>query len=332
MKKLPVLLALAAATLLTFAIAPFLGMETVRPSAVFGDQISSLDASIFWKIRLPRVSASFLAGAGLGLCGMAFQSMFRNPLATPFTLGVSSGASLGAALYIRLGLALEIAHLPGSTIAAFLGAVITTMLIYGLTRIKGGFSTTMLLLAGVAMHFFFTGIIFLTQYISDFTQSYRIVRWLMGGLEVVGFKTVMDLLPVVMIGSLVIYYLTNELNLMMIGEEEAISRGVNVRSIKRLLFFATSLMVGAIVAITGPIGFVGMMAPHICRLLIGANHRFLTPATFLFGGVFLTLCDLLARTVIAPAELPVGVITSLLGGPFFIWLLLKNTSLRGIIH
>jgi iron complex transport system permease protein len=144
----------------------------------------------------------------------------------------------------------------------------------------------------------------------------------MGGLDVMGFDPFFNMLPLLVIGSIVIFLLANELNLLMIGEEIAVSRGVALINIKKLIFFATSLMVGGVVAICGPIGFVGMMSPHICRLVIGPNHRYLTPATFLFGGVFLALCDTLARTLIAPAEIPVGVITAILGGPFFIWLLL----------
>jgi iron complex transport system permease protein len=291
-----------------------------------------MESDIFWKIRVPRVCISFLAGAGLAVSGMAFQAMFRNPLATPFTLGVASGASLGASIYVRLGLVFSILGISGISIAAFAGAILSILLVYGLTRARRGFSITTMLLAGVAISFFFSSVILFTQYMSDFSQSFRILRWLMGGLEAVGFESVLNMAPFVISGSAIIIYMTYELNLMMTGEEIAASRGVSVRKTKKILFFATSLMVGGVVAICGPIGFVGMMVPHICRLLIGADHRYLTPATLLFGGAFLTLCDMLARTLIAPAEIPVGIITALLGGPFFIWLLLgKTSSKRGII-
>ncbi len=257
--------------------------------------------------------------------------MFRNPLTTPFTLGVSSGASLGAAIYVRFGVSLTIMGISGMSLFAFLGAILSIMLVYGLTMAKRGFSTATMLLAGVAISFFFSSVILFTQYMSDFTHSFRILRWLMGGLEVVGFDAALNMLPFVISGSVIILCLTHELNLMTTGEELAISRGVDVKKTKNLLFFATSLMVGGVVAICGPIGFVGMMAPHICRLLIGPDHRYLTPATILFGGMFLTLCDTLARALIAPAEIPVGVITALLGGPFFIWLLLSQSSERSIL-
>jgi len=154
----------------------------------------------------------------------------------------------------------------------------------------------------------------------------------MGGFEIVGYRPVINILPFVVVGSSIVFILTHELNLMTTGEDIAISRGVNVRGIKNILFFATSLMVGGVVSICGPIGFVGMMSPHICRLIIGPDHRFLTPITFIFGGIFLTICDTLPRTLIAPAEIPVGVITALLGGPFFLWLLVSGSSERGILR
>ena len=318
--------------IIVFSCAPIVGMNTIPLSAVLHPASGGMESNIFWKIRIPRVCISFLAGAGLAVSGMAFQAMFRNPLATPFTLGVASGASLGAAIYVRLGLVFSVLGISGISIASFAGAIVSILLVYGLTRARRGFSTATMLLAGVAISFFFSSVILFTQYMSDFSQSFRILRWLMGGLEVVGFESVLNMAPFVISGSAIIIYMTYELNLLMTGEEIAISRGVSVWRTKKILFFATSLMVGGVVSICGPIGFVGMMVPHICRLLIGADHRYLTPATLLFGGAFLTLCDMLARTLIAPAEIPVGIITALLGGPFFIWLLLgKTSSKRGII-
>jgi iron complex transport system permease protein len=330
--KLILLTILLVLAIIVLSGAPMVGMRTVPASAILHPASGRMESDIFWKIRIPRVCISFLAGAALAVSGMAFQAMFRNPLATPFTLGVASGASLGTAIYVRLGLVFSVLGISGMSVSAFTGAILSILLVYGLSRVRRGFSTTTMLLAGVAISFFFSSIILFTQYMSDFTHSFRILHWLMGGLEVVGFESVLNMAPFVISGSAIILYMTHELNLMMTGEEIAISRGVSVWKTKKVLFFATSLMVGGVVAICGPIGFVGMMAPHICRLLIGADHRYLTPATLLFGGVFLTLCDMLARTLIAPAEIPVGIITALLGGPFFVWLLLgKSSSERGII-
>ena len=312
--------------------APMVGLKTLSWHSILNPAGGSLDAEIFWSIRIPRVCVAFLAGAALAVSGMAFQAVFRNPLATPFTLGVASGASLGAAVYVRLGLAISVFGITGISAFAFGGAILSILLVYGLTRIKSGFSVGTMLLAGVALNFFFSSAILFAQYMSDFTHSFRILRWLMGGLETVGYESVLNMAPFVISGTAIILFLSHELNLMMTGEEIAISRGANVGRIKKILFFATSLMVGGVVAICGPIGFVGMMVPHICRLLIGADHRYLTAATLLFGGAFLTLCDVLARTLIAPAEMPVGIITALLGGPFFIWLLLgKSSSKMGML-
>ncbi len=316
-----ILLLLFLSAVLALVLAPVVGMRMTPFDAVLNPGSGGKESEIFWMLRVPRVCVSFLAGAALAISGMSFQALFRNPLATPFTLGVSSGAALGAAIYIRLGLPVVFLGIPGISISALSGAALSIMLVYGFTRLRSGFTTGTMLLAGVAISFFFSSVNLFTQYISDFTQTFRIIRWLMGGLEVVGFRSVMEMAPFVVVGSLVILLLTHELNLLTTGEEIAASRGVNIRFVRGAIFFATSLMVGGVVAVCGPIGFVGMMSPHICRLLIGPDHRYLAPATFLFGGAFLTLCDTFARTVIAPAEIPVGVITALLGGPFFIWLL-----------
>jgi len=317
----------AVAAVGVLALAPFWGMEHVPLAALWGGTDDYTKIDILWKIRLPRVAMAFLAGAALATSGMAFQAMFRNPLATPFTLGVSSGASLGAAVSIHLGLAFSLFGFSSVAWFAFAGALGTVVLVYGLTRARRGFSTATMLLAGVAVSFFFSSLILFLQYLSDFTRTFRMLRWVMGGMDnVVGFDDVLGVLPFVVAGILILVYLTHELNLITTGEDLAAARGVDVDRTKMLLFFAASLMVGAVVAVCGPIGFVGLMAPHICRLLIGADHRYLTPATLLFGGAFLVLCDTLARTVLAPTELPVGIITALLGGPFFLWLLLGRSS------
>lgn len=326
MNRTLILTALMVFALLVLLITPLIGALDIPLSRLWG---SSEDwaATILWKIRLPRVAIAFLAGAALAASGMVFQAMFRNPLATPFTLGVASGASLGASISIHLGLSFSLAGFSSVSLFAWAGAVSAILIVYGLSRVGRGFSTTTMLLAGVAMSFFFSSLILLLQYLSDFTRTLRMLHWVMGGLHgVVGFKEVLDVFPFVVAGVIIVFYLTRELNLITTGEELAASRGVEVNRVKITLFFAASLMVGAVVAVCGPIGFVGLLAPHICRLLIGPDHRYLTPATLLFGGAFLALCDTLARTVIAPTELPVGILTALLGGPFFLWLLLSRAS------
>jgi len=318
---------LAAAVLL---VAPFVGMETISLGPLLSGEWDVIP-KIFWKIRVPRVLLAFLAGSALAVSGMTFQSMFRNPLATPFTLGVASGASFGAAAALKAGLTFVILGVSAPSVCAFLGALLSVALVYGVTRVRKGFSTATMLLAGVAMGFLFSSIILFLQYLSDFSETFRIVRWLMGSLEVVGFARVLEVAPFVVAGSLILFFQTGELNLMTTGEDLAASRGVDVQGTRRTLFFATSLMVGAVVSVCGPIGFVGMMVPHICRLVVGPDHRVLGPVSFLFGGIFLVLCDVIARLVIAPAEIPVGIITALLGGPFFLWLLLRGSSERRLL-
>jgi len=328
MNRREIILVLLLLAGLVLCAAPFFGMQSIPFSALWGECDDGVKTDILWRLRIPRVLLAFLAGTALSTSGMTFQAMFRNPLATPFTLGVSSGASLGAALCIQQGWTFTLLGVSSVSLSAFLGAIVAVALVYALTtRSHVGSSASSMLLAGVAVSFFFSSLILFLQYMSDFTQTYRMLRWVMGGLEsVVSFHDVLNLFPFVVSGCLIVWYLLHELNLLTTGEEFAFARGVHVTSAKTLLFLAVSMMVGAVVAVCGPIGFVGLMAPHICRLLVGAEHRFLYPASWLFGGVFLVACDTAARTVIAPVELPVGILTSLLGGPFFLWLLLARRS------
>ena len=324
MKPATVLVALGLFALVVLCSAPLVGVEKTPLGALWGNADAG-QVKILWTLRMPRVAVAFLAGAGLAIAGMAFQAMFRNPLATPFTLGVASGASLGAASYIHLGLAFSLFRIAGESWFAFAGALLTIAVVYGLARAARGTTNVTMLLAGVAVSFFFSSMILFLQYLSDPTRTFRIVRWVMGGLEsIVGWDSVLTVLPFVFAGGAIVLYFRHELNLITTGEELALARGVEVDRVKLIVFLVTSVMVGAIVSACGPIGFVGLMAPHICRLLIGADHRTLTPATILFGGAFLVLCDTLARTAIAPTELPVGILTALLGGPFFVWLLLTR--------
>jgi len=288
--------------------------------------LSEVDTAIFWTMRVPRVCTAFLAGAALATSGMVFQAIFRNVLATPFTLGVSSGASLGAALYIWSGASFVLCGISGITCAAFVGAISAILIVYGLFRITRAHSILTMLLAGVAISFFFSSLILFGQYMSNVADAHRVLRWLMGRVDVTGFGAVWDLAPFVVCGCGLVMLMTREMNLLIIGEEAAQTRGVHVSRILQVLFFAASLMVAAVVSVCGMIGFVGMMAPHICRLLVGPDHRLLGAASILFGGAFLVVCDVLSRMAAAPAEIPVGVVTALLGGPFFIWLLLKGTG------
>jgi iron complex transport system permease protein len=315
-----------AVSLVVLACAPFVGARGVALSAIVHPQAGDPAAVIFWSIRLPRVCLAWAAGAGLAVAGMVFQAMFRNALATPFTLGVSSGASLGAALGVRLGLAATVVGLSALTVGALIGAQAAIGVVYGLTRLKRDCSTGAMLLAGVAVNIFFSSLMLLVQYTADFYDTFRILRWLMGGLQTTGFGAALHVLAVTGAGAGVAYAFAAELNLLTIGEDLAAGRGVSVSRVKHALFLLVSLMVGTIVSVCGPVGFVGLVCPHICRLMVGPDHRRLVPAVVLFGGTFLVTCDTAARTVFAPTDLPVGIVTALLGAPFFLWLLVTRRT------
>jgi len=319
-----VVIILSAFSVGVLLLAPFIGATSVPLRSVFLSPAESTAAAIFWELRVPRVLLSFFVGAGLAIGGMVFQAVFRNFLASPFTLGVSSGAAFGAALYFQLGFSAVLFGISGSVLFALLGAFLTVVIIYSLSGTRGRLSTTEMLLAGVVLNFFFSGFILFLQYIADFAEIFRMTRWLMGGLYTADYFSMILLGAVITVCSLLIFSRARDMNLLLLGEDLAVSRGLNVARERLILFLVVSLMVGFIVSFCGPIGFVGIMIPHICRLLIGSNHSYLMPATFLFGGAFLTLCDTLARTIIAPYEIPVGVITALLGGPFFLWLLMSQ--------
>lgn len=308
--------------------APFIGSTSLNWKKAFDFSIpmsQNIAAQKFFILRLPRVLLAGLAGASLALCGLIFQALLRNPLADPFTLGISSGASLGAVLVLKLGLDLSIWGISTISLAAFLGALLSISLVFLLARIvKSQFSAMTLILAGISISFLFSAIILFVHYLADFTETFQMIRWMMGGVDVVNYQILLRILPFCLIGFFVLFRLGRDLNVISGGEEFALSRGVNVRKVHRQALIFTSLITGVIVAACGPIGFVGLMVPHILRLLVGADHRLLIPASIFFGAGFLIFCDTVARTIIAPAEIPVGVLTALLGGPFFIWLLLRR--------
>jgi iron complex transport system permease protein len=275
---------------------------------------------------------AFIAGSGLALCGMIFQAMFRNPLADPFTLGTSSGASCGAAAVILLGLQGSFLGISFLSVGAFCGAAIAMFLVYLLSSLQKTSTSLTMLLSGIAISFLFSSMLMFMQYISSLRDSFHIVRWLMGGIELFGYQQIVSMLPFYFLGIIIFYFTLPQLDQLLVGDDNAKSRGVRVEAVKKLLLFAATILVGSIVAVCGPIGFVGLITPHICRMFFKNNHRILGPATFLCGGTFLVICDTIARVIIAPAEMPVGVLTSLLGGPFFLWLLFfKKTKGNGYV-
>lgn len=305
-------------------LAPLLGAEPVSLGDLW--QGEPLARAIVVDLRLPRVLLGLLSGAVLGAVGLAFQTVFRNPLAEPYTLGIASGAALGAALVFVTGTA-AVAGLPAVAAASFAGAVAATVLVVllgGSRRPGPGGAGATLLLAGVAVAFTCQALILFVQYLADATETLRMVRWMMGGLGVVGFREVFWLLPWALGAGAVLFAVRWDLDLLLAGEELAAGRGGRVGRLRILVLATNAFAVGAAVAVVGPIGFVGLMVPHILRRIGPSTHTVLVPACLLGGGVFLVLCDLGARLVLAPAELPVGIVTALLGGPFFLWLLRRQ--------
>ena len=329
-RKVIILLVLFLLSVLALAVCPFIGMSDISITTLFAPGADTIDSFIYWNIRLPRVLLAFMVGAILSLCGMVFQALFRNPLTTPFTLGISSGAAFGAIAFIVFGSEVAFLGLTKTYSSAFAGALFAISLVYMFTRMRSGFSTLAMLLAGVAINFFFSSLILLSQYLADVTKVFQTHRWLMGSLATFGFNKVIGVLPFFILGSVFIMASTNELNLMLLGEDLAISRGLDTTKFKMMMFGICSLMVGVSVSLCGVIGFVGIIAPHICRLFIGSDHKYLTKASFLFGGFFMVVCDAVARKIIPPSELPIGVITALLGGPFFLWLLITRKRIEDL--
>jgi len=317
--------ALTAATLL---LAPLFGPTPISLRRAFDFSVpfaDNPDAQIFFIARLPRTLAGACVGALFAAAGVVFQGLLRNPLATPFTLGVSTGAALGAVIAITFNWSIAIAGISAVPVAAFAGSLIAVAIVYALAQARHrGLSTTVLLLAGVTMNAFFSAVILFVQYFASFADTYRTLRWLMGDLDVSSYQPILAALPASIAALAVFAWLARPLNLLSLGPDSAESRGLDVTRAQRAAFLSASLATGAAVSIGGPIGFVGIIIPHLVRLMVGPDHRLVLPAAALFGAAFLVGCDLVARTVLAPVELPVGIITAMIGGPFFLWLLTRK--------
>ena len=311
----------------TCVLAPLVGSTSISLAKVFDRSIpfdQNVDAQIFFVARLPRVLAGALVGATLAAAGVVFQAMLRNPLATPFTLGVSAGAALGAMLAIIFGATTTLGPLSPVPLASLAGATLAASLVYWLaTRPGRTMSTAVLLLAGVTLNSFLSALIMFAQYIADFAQVYRAARWLMGDLDVGSFEPILASLPLIAGASVLFALLPSALNLLSVGNDAAAARGVDVARAQRVAFFSASMATAAAVSLAGPIGFIGIVVPHLVRLIVGVDHRIVLPASALFGAAFLVGCDVISRTLLAPVEIPVGVVTAMIGGPFFLWLLVR---------
>lgn len=312
-----------AVLLLALALGPLVGPTTVDFGRALGDP-GSPDHDVVFGARLPRTLFAAVAGAFLAAAGVSFQAVLRNPLASPFTLGVSGGASLGAVVAIRLGWDRGPGGFAAVPLAALAGALGVVGVVGGLFQARRTPSPVTLLLAGVIVNFVCSALVLAVHYQADLTQSFVMLRWTMGGLDLFGYSPLLSALPFAALGLVLTASTLRYLNVLSVGEDWARSRGADVRRVMTTQYVGASLLTASVVAHTGPIGFVGLVVPHVLRLLVGADHRVLLPASLLAGGGFLVACDTAARTVFAPVEVPVGVITALLGGPFFLWLLLAR--------
>ncbi len=313
-------LALAAVTLV---LCPLVGAVSLSWSDVWNGVPPHAD--IFWTLRLPRVVLAGLAGAVLAVAGTVYQAVFRNDLATPFTLGVASGASLGAVLAIHLGLGAVFWGVSTLPLFAFGGAGVVVLGVFGLARARGREQDPgTILLAGVTVSFLCAALILLVQFMADVGDTNRMIRWMMGGLDVVGWTPTTRSAPFAVVGLLWILSRARVLDQLLTGDALAASRGIAVRRERLLLLLAASLAAGAVIAFTGPIGFVGLIVPHAMRRITGPSHLWLTIGSAGTGAAFLAICDTIARTVAAPTEIPVGILTALLGAPFFLLLLMRG--------
>jgi iron complex transport system permease protein len=312
-------------------VALFVGSAGLSPRAVARALAGragpdSVEAIVTLQLRLPRVLAAALAGGGLAVAGVAFQGLTRNPLAEPSILGVSSGAAFGVVLAQILGLGLSALDALGVATFAFAGALLAAAVVYAIAAVPGGLSIQTLLLGGVIVGIFFTSAITVLISIVDFNRLGGVIHWLLGNLAPIPAGA-LGLFAVLALGGVgMVLRHARELNLLALGEEAAVQLGVDAESLKRRIFLAAALLTGTVVAFTGPIGFVGLVVPHALRGLLGQDNRLLVPTALLAGAIFLLAADTLARNLVSPAELSVGVITSFCGAPFFVYLL--RTSYR----
>jgi iron complex transport system permease protein len=317
---------------LAVAAALALGAERVDVVGVVTGTAPPADAEIFLQLRLPRVLAGALVGGGLAAAGVAFQALLRNPLAEPYLLGISGGGSLGAVLAIVLLGAGGASFVAVRTVAALAGCLGALGLVYALATRSGALRPATLLLAGVVVNSFLLAGLACVQFVATPTESQQILRWVLGGLETGGPGDVVALAVVVPAATALLVAWAPSLHALVFGEETARQLGVDVDAVRSRTFVVASAMTAASVAVAGPIGFVGLVVPHAARLFVGSDPRVLLPASFFAGAAFLPLADAAARVALAPRELPVGVVTALVGAPLFLVLVVRRAAGRDGLH
>ena len=287
--------------------------------------IKETNIFIVLSIRLPRILLAAIVGSVLAVVGSSYQAIFKNPMADPYVMGVSSGAAFGATIGILLKLNVGILGFGATSVLAFAGALITTFIVYNLARIGSKISTTSILLAGIVMSSILSSGISIMM-IFNHDELARIVNWTMGSFNGASWEQIGIIIIPVAIGLAFLISLSREMNAIVMGEEAAQNIGVNVERVKKIILVTASLLSACVVSVSGIIGFVGIIVPHLFRLIFGADHRVILPVSAIGGGIFLLISDTLARTIVSGIEIPVGVITSLFGGPFFLYLLKKSKS------
>lgn len=321
---------LAVSALVSLAVGPVDISFTDALTALWQNgQENDIKAVILFDIRMPRLILAALVGAALAQSGVVMQGFFQNPMADPYIVGVSSGAGLGATLAIWLGLDFWFYGLSGVGLLAFVGALIVTAIVYLVSQRGGRMPVMLVLLTGVAIGALTSAItsFLMVSTRGDLFDTQRILFWLMGSLASRRWEHVHVAWPQIVVGALFLQWMARDLNLIVQGEENALYMGVDVERSKRLLLIGASLLAAAAVSVSGIIGFVGLVVPHVMRLVVGPDHRRLMPASMLGGAILLVNADLLARVVVEPAELPIGIITSLLGCPFFLYLLSRRRDI-----
>ncbi len=313
---------LALSLLLTVVGAAIIGPVHVDVArALRATAAPNADYVILFDTRLPRVLLGAVVGGALALAGAALQGLLRNPLAEPHILGISGGAALGGIVAVIVAGQQPLAAISAAPIGSGLGALAATFLIYRLALIHGRLQPYTLLLTGVVVNAFAGALIMFVNSLADFYQAHGILFWLMGSLATQSYRLVTAIAGYALAAAAFLLWQARRMNLLSLGDEAAAQLGVDVDRTSRVVFFAASLLVGAVVSVSGMIGFVGLIVPHILRLALGADHRLLLPSSFLAGGIFLVWADTLARTILGATEIPVGVITALCGAPFFVYLL-----------
>jgi len=305
-------------------LSPFIGAVNLDISSIFVS--SSLEQTIFFDLRIPRVLFAFFAGIILSLSGLLFQTLFRNALMTPYTLGISSGAVLGAGIAIKLGLGTLVFGVAAISIFGFFGAMLTVFLLVYLSQFLHSHQHESLLLLGIALSLFYSSALMILFYLGDAMQNDMLIRFTMGSLSVIGWSNPILLGIIAFILLVSIYAYRFELQLLSISEDQAHLKGINTKRVTLLLLMVSSLGIGTLVSISGPIGFVGLIVPHIVAKLypLSVSHRILKTA--LFGGFFLVACDTITRGIQTQSELPIGIVTALIGAPFFIYLIITKVS------